>query len=237
MPCPIDLNSTARRHNIPIMPRTRIKFCGITSPADAAAAADAGADAIGLVLGANSSRRITIEQASQIMAALPPMITPVGLFADSYAAEVTRIVQILHLTHIQLHGNEPPEFLGQLPNVKILKAIRVEKISFADTLKRWKATRVSGLLLETPGTTGGSGIENDWETIIAAKQSDLLDGLPPIIAAGGLRPDNVAAVIHRLRPFAVDVSSGIESAPGIKSVEKMAAFASAVRAADETGTS
>ena len=219
------------------MPRTRIKFCGITSSADAVAAAAAGADAIGLVLGANSSRRITIEQAMQILAALPPLITPIALFADSYAAEVTRIVQILHLTHLQLHGNEPPEFLAQLPNVKILKVIHVEKSTFADTLKRWKGTRVAALLLETPGTTGGSGIENDWETVVAAKQSGQLDGLPPIIAAGGLRPDNVAAVIRQLRPFSVDVSSGIESAPGIKSVEKMTAFAAAVRSADETGTS
>jgi phosphoribosylanthranilate isomerase len=231
------LNGAVRCHSIAIVPRTRIKFCGITRPADAIAAAAAGADAIGLVFCANSSRRITIEQATQILAALPPMITPVGLFADSYAAEITRIVQILHLTHIQLHGNEPPEFLGQLPNVKIFKAIRVEKAAFAGTLKRWKATRVSGLLLETPGTAGGSGIENDWETIIAARESGQLDSLPPIIAAGGLRPENVAAVIRRLRPFAVDVSSGIESGPGIKSVEKMAAFAAAVRGADETGTS
>ncbi len=219
------------------MPRTRIKFCGITRPHDAIAAANAGADAIGLNFCATSPRRITIDQATQILAALPPFITPIALFADSYAAEVTRITQILHLTHIQLHGNEPPEFLAQLPNVKILKAIRVEKNKFVETLNRWKATRVSALLLETPGTTGGSGIENDWETVIATRDTGIFDGLPPIIAAGGLRPDTVAAVIRRLRPFAVDVSSGIESAPGIKSIEKMTAFAAAVRSADETSTS
>jgi phosphoribosylanthranilate isomerase len=231
------LNGTVRRHSIATVPRTRIKFCGITSPADALAAALAGADAIGLVFCASSPRRVTIDQATQILAALPPMVTPIALFADSYAAEITRIVQVLHLTHIQLHGNEPPEFLLQLPNVKILKAIRVEKATFAQTLNRWRGTRTSTLLLEAPGATGGSGIENDWETIAAAKESGQLDGLPPIIAAGGLRPDNVAAVIRRLRPFAVDVSSGIESAPGIKSIEKMTAFAAAVRCADETGTS
>jgi len=230
------LNGIGSCHSIAIVPRTRIKFCGITRPADAIAAATAGADAVGLNFCAGSPRRITIEQATQILATLPPMVTPIGLFADSYAAEITRIVQVLHLTHIQLHGNETPEFLAQLPNVKILKAVRVEKTTFADALKSWKATRVAGLLLETPGVTGGSGIENDWETVAAAKQSGGLDGLPPTIAAGGLRPDNVAAVIRQVRPFAVDVSSGIESAPGIKSIEKMAAFAAAVRSADETGT-
>jgi phosphoribosylanthranilate isomerase len=229
------LNGTVACHSIPTMRRTRIKFCGITGPADAIAAALAGADAIGLVFCANSPRRVTIDQATQILAGLPPMVTPIGLFADSYAAEITRIVQVLHLTHIQLQGNESPEFLSQLPNVKILKAIRVEKATFAQTLNRWKATRFSGLLLETPGANGGSGIENDWETIAAARRSRQLFGLPPIIAAGGLRPENVASVIRRLRPFAVDVSSGIESAPGIKSLEKMAAFAAAVRAADEAG--
>jgi phosphoribosylanthranilate isomerase len=216
------------------MPRTRIKFCGITRPQDAIAAATAGADAIGLVFCASSPRRVTIDQATQILAALPLMVTPIALFADSYAAEITRIVQNLHLTHIQLHGNEPPEFLSQLPNVKIIKAIHVEKNNFVATLNCWKATRVSALLLETPGTTGGSGIENDWATITAARDTGIFDSLPPLIAAGGLRPETVAAVIHRLRPFAVDVSSGIESAPGIKSIEKMTAFAAAVRSADET---
>jgi hypothetical protein len=107
---PAHLNGTVACHSIAVVPRTRIKFCGITRPADAVAAAAAGADAIGLNFCASSPRRITIEQATQILATLPPLITPIGLFADSYAAEITRIVQVLHLTHIQLHGNETPSF-------------------------------------------------------------------------------------------------------------------------------
>ncbi len=217
------------------MPRTRIKFCGITRPEDAIAAAAAGADAIGLNFCASSPRKVTIDQATQILAALPLMVMPIALFADSYAAEVTRIIQVLHLTHVQLHGNEPLEFLNQLPNVKIIKAIRVEKANFIETIARWRSTRVSALLLETPGVTGGSGIENDWSTIVSARSAGHLENLPPLIAAGGLTSYNVPSVISRLRPFAVDVSSGIESSPGIKSIEKMTSFAAAVRSADQSG--
>jgi phosphoribosylanthranilate isomerase len=163
------------------------------------------------------------------------MVMPIALFADSYAAEVTRIIQVLHLTHVQLHGNEPPELLNQLPNVKIIKAIRVEKVNFIETIARWRSTRVSALLLETAGVTGGSGIENDWSAIASARSGGHLENLPPLIAAGGLTSYNVPSVISRLRPFAVDVSSGIESSPGIKSIEKMQAFSAAVRSADQSG--
>lgn len=211
--------------------RTRIKFCGITRVEDAMLAAELGADAIGMVLHANSKRRISRELAKEILKVLPPFITPVGLFVDAPPALIREIVDELGLRHVQLHGQEKPEIVAHLPGRVIIKVIHISRGQIEQSLAPWRnVPQVQGLLLETahPTQAGGTGIENDWSAIRDFQQQGGLEGMPPIIAAGGLRPDTVADVIRTLRPFAVDVSSGIESEPGIKSSQKMIDFIAAV---------
>jgi phosphoribosylanthranilate isomerase len=227
------------------MSRTRIKFCGITRAEDALAAARLGIDAIGFVLHADVPRRIELDVARKILAILPPFVTPVGLFVDAPPDLLRKIISDLHLRHVQLHGRETPEDIASLKNLAIVKAIHVSRENFSDELKIWQAaiekyqlTNLKALLLETAGANqnGGTGAVNDWEFIRERQSAGDFVGLPPIIAAGGLRPENVGQVVQNLRPFAVDVSSGIESTRGIKSKEKMIAFIQAVRAADETAS-
>jgi phosphoribosylanthranilate isomerase len=217
------------------MPRTRIKFCGITRVEDALAAAELGADAIGMLLHADSARKIPVELAGQIVDALPPFVTPVGLFVDAPPCAVVEAMTSLGIRHVQLQGQEPPQFLGALKNSVVIKSIRVAPGGLVDELKPWRGiSSLRAIHLET-GTTnqpGGSGVANDWELIRKHIDAGDFSGLPPIIAAGGLRPETVADVIRLLRPWAVDVSSGIESAPGIKSKEKMKAFVEAVRSTE-----
>ena len=216
------------------MPRTRIKFCGVTRPEDAAAAAAAGADAIGLVFYSASARCVTAARAREVLAALPPFVTPVALFVNASAAEVTDVAGQLGLTTVQLHGDEPPDMVGRLGGLHVIKAIRAHPAALAGAIAPWRLVPIVGLLLETAGTAepGGTGIANDWAGLAEARRAGLLDGLPPLIAAGGLTPETVGGVIRDLRPFAVDVSSGIEQARGIKSVQRMTALAAAVRVAD-----
>ncbi len=236
------LPTAASPLSIHLMRRTRIKFCGMTRLEDALAAAELGADAIGMVLHADSPRRISHEQARQIVSELPPFVTPVGLFVDAPPKLITEVASELRLDHVQLHGQEKPLAIAALCGLTIIKAIHVTRERLIQTLCSWRAqigehelTGLKALLLETGGTqkAGGTGLANDWELIHAHQEAGDFDGLPPIVAAGGLRPDNAAAVVRLLRPWAVDVSSGIESAPGTKSRIKMAAFVAAVRTADQ----
>jgi phosphoribosylanthranilate isomerase len=218
------------------MQRTRIKFCGITRPEDAAAAAAAGADAIGLVFYPHSDRFVSVARARAILAALPPFVTPVALFVDASAAEVTDVAGQLRLTTVQLHGDEPPDMVARLGGLHVVKAIRARPAALVGAIAPWRFVPIAALLLETAGTQepGGTGVANDWAGLAEARRAGLLDGLPPLIAAGGLTPETVGGVVRALRPFGVDVSSGIEQARGIKSVERMAALAGAVRAADDS---
>jgi len=205
-------------------------------PQDVATAAAVGADAIGMVFYSAAPRHVTIEQAKKMIDVLPPFVTPVGLFVDSPAEEVAQISRQLNLGHVQLHGRESPELVSQLKSLNIVKAVHVDA-KLRGTLANWRAaiadmqlTNIKGILLETgaTGAAGGTGAVNDWEAIAAAQRSGAFDGLPPLIVAGGLTPENVGTVIEQLRPFAVDVSSGIESSRGVKSAEKMRAFVAAV---------
>jgi phosphoribosylanthranilate isomerase len=217
------------------MARTRIKFCGMTRAQDARAAAECGADAIGMVLHSQTPRRISTETARQILDVLPPYVTAVGMFVDAPAQLIEETAGELRLSHVQLHGDEPPEMVEGLSGLKVIKAVRVRRGGLAEALEPWRGVRgLSAILLETGGTeqAGGSGVENDWDAIAEAKKSGVFEALPPIIAAGGLRPQNVAQVIRLIAPYAVDVSSGIEASRGIKSIEKMQLFASNVRSCD-----
>lgn len=205
--------------------RTRIKICGITRPEDGVVAAQAGADAIGLVFWAKSPRAVTIEQAAKICAALPPFVTTVGLFVDAEPAWVEQVLSEVSLSLLQFHGDESPADCERF-RTPYLKAVRMRDGVDAVALRdQYASTRA--LLLDTyrPGTPGGTGAVFDWERVPPALASQ-------IVLAGGLTADNVGAAVEQVRPWAVDTSGGVESAPGIKDPARIAAFISAVRAAD-----
>jgi phosphoribosylanthranilate isomerase len=218
------------------MHRTRVKICAVTRSEDALAAVAAGADAIGMVLHAPSQRLISTDHARSIVAALPPFVTAIGLFADAPAAEMIETARTLGLVALQLHGNETPEMAAALAPLRVIKVIHVQTATFSDEIHRWspairsgQLSNLAGLLLDAPGG-GGKGVANDWELLERHRAE--LDALPAWIAAGGLTPVNVGQIIRRLRPWAVDVSSGVESAPRQKSPQLLQAFVQAVRQAD-----
>jgi phosphoribosylanthranilate isomerase len=217
------------------MRRTRVKICGIMRPEDAAMAAACGADAVGLILHRASPRNVSMELAARIMAALPPFVTPVGLFVDATVEHILATSRRLGLRHVQLHGNESPEIIGKLAGLVVMKAIRAASDTFVLSLDLFRnSSNLRAIVLETAGTSepGGSGIANNWELIRAAAQSGVFEGLPPIIAAGGLNPRNVGDVVRSIRPWAVDVSSGVERVRGEKSEELVREFIGAVDRAD-----
>jgi len=219
------------------MVRTRIKICGIGRVEDALAAARAGADAIGLVFQKSAARYVAPERAQEILAALPPFVTPVGLFVDAPVSEVRVSAHSLGLRHVQLHGHEDAEYVRDLREFVILKAVRVARETFASEMNGWKQqihrgglSHFRGIVLETAtSAAGGTGLVNDWQFIQECQSQGLFASLPPLIAAGGLTPVNVAEVVRSIQPWAVDVSSGVEVTKGIKSVEKIEAFVGEVR--------
>ena len=216
------------------MGRTLIKICGVTRVEDALAAARFGADFVGMVLHADSPRTIPADAAREIVRALPDSIVPVALFVDAPPRVALETCRRIGITHVQLHGHETPAYAAAVSPLVSWKMIRVNE-HLPDELRAWSNSRVNAIVLETAstGADGGSGRENDWDLI--AQSRGLLDTAPNFIAAGGLTPDNVADVVPLLRPWAVDVSSGVEGATkGVKSHEKIESFIRAVRAADES---
>ena len=218
-----------------------MKICGIGHVEDALAAARAGADAIGLVFHPPAPRCVSQQRAAEILAALPPFVTPVGLFVDVEPAKIRETARSLGLRHIQLNGQESPQAIAELRDFTIIKALRVSPETLGGELDTWRQaigklrlTHLQGFVLETAGSVGGSGRANDWETVRRHRQRGDFVGLPHLIAAGGLIPDSVAAVVRDLRPWAVDVSSGVEATPGRKSPDKIEAFVRAVRSAEAT---
>lgn len=216
------------------MPRTRVKICGVRRVEDALVAARLGADAVGIVLHPASKRNVSLDVAKQIIAALPAFVTPVGVFVDSPLEDIRSIASQLGLRHVQLNGDQPPAFVTELAPLRVIKAIRVDAASLDQTLTDWRdaiargnLAHLTAIVLEPAGTShaGGSGIANDWSTVANAMAAGKFNGLPVVIAAGGLRPETVAAVISTIHPFAVDVSSGVEAGVvGEKSAVKIAAF-------------
>ena len=223
------------------MPRTRVKICGVTRVDDALAAVAAGADAVGMILHPASPRNISIERAREIVRALGPFVTPVGVFVDALASKVMEVAVELGLHTVQLNGQEPVERIAQLrkQKLKIIKAVKVDA-KLEQELERWRAAMslvgdmLTGLVLETGGTPvpGGSGVSNDWGRIKQLQDKGAFNGLPPLIAAGGLDARNVKDVVKSLRPWAVDVSSGVESGLGNKSAQMIQDFVAMVRSAD-----
>ena len=213
------------------MPRTRIKICGIKDPDTALAAIDAGADAIGLVFVEKSPRFVTIDQAKAITAALPNDAVSVGLFVDCPGQTMKKIMDDANLTVAQLHGHESIDDLDPLIGYPAWKALPFDD-NFPHIAGSWDHDpRIEALLIDTPPTgelTGGSGITLDWNGLAKVKHQFA----KPIILAGGLNPDNVAQAMRIVKPYAVDVSSGVESSRGIKDIGLIKAFCDAIRMAD-----
>lgn len=205
--------------------RTRIKICGITRVEDARVAVESGADAIGLVFYAPSPRSIGLEQARAIVAAIPPFVTIVGLFVDPAPEQVDSALGACPLSLLQFHGAEAPEFCGRF-GLPYIKAARVR--ADADLIQYLSPYEgAQGWLLDAyhDELYGGTGESFDWKLIPR-------DLARPIILSGGLRPDNVGAAVRQVRPWAVDVSSGVETAKGVKDAAKIAAFIAGVRNED-----
>ena len=200
----------------------RTKICGITRPEDGQEAARLGVDAIGLVFYPPSPRHVSLDQARAIVAALPPFVTVVALFVDPSVAEVEAVLHAVPVDVLQFHGEESPDFCRQFAR-PYLKAVRVRpSLDLLQYAAHYAGAR--GLLADAfvPGMAGGTGATFDW--------SVLPPNLPlPLILSGGLDPSNIAAAVAAVRPAAVDISSGVESAKGIKDPALMAAFIGAVQ--------
>lgn len=210
------------------MDRTRIKVCGITTAEAAAAAVEAGADVLGFVFAPDTPRYITPAAAFAIMAKLPPMVGTVGVFRDASLDDFIEIEQQCPTDWSQLHGNEPERLVRDC-GPRVIRGFRFAPGTIAAELKRWDALdEVEAVLVD--GSAGGEGEAFAWEALVEPMRTITT----PIIIAGGLHAGNVGEAICACRPFAVDVSSGVESEPGVKDAEKIRAFCAAVRAADAT---
>lgn len=206
------------------MSNVRSKICGITRIEDALAAAEAGADAIGLVFYAKSPRAVDVRQARAIIAQLPPFVTTVGLFVNASRCELNEILEVVPLDLLQFHGDETPQDCEGYHRPWI-KALRVRPGDDLEAACRLYAG-ARGILLDTyvPGVPGGTGEAFDW-SLVPARLSK------PIILAGGLNAQNVGQAIAQVRPYAVDVSGGVEQAKGIKDAAKIEAFMRTVKQA------
>ena len=204
-------------------PPPRVKICGLTRLEDALAAARLGADALGFNFWPGSRRYLAPAAAREIIRALPPLVTTVGVFVDPTRDEAMAAAAVSGVQVLQLHGDEPPEACARLP-LPVLKAIRVRGPESLALLERY-AGAVSGFLLDADSAGyGGSGLTFDWA--LAARAA----ARAPVLLAGGLGPGNVAEAVRAVRPWGVDVASGVEAAPGVKDHDLMARF---VRAAKE----
>ena len=206
--------------------RTRVKMCGMTNYDDVMAAADAGADAVGFVFVENTPRYIDLERAAEIMFSLPPMISAIGVVRDLTVDQFCEIEQTCPAHTMQLHGKETVATVEQC-GPGVIKAFKYDSATIESQLDRWqRVDDIDAILID--GSAGGTGETFDWSAL-----APLIDGYSKkIIIAGGLDHSNVETVIQTLRPYAVDVSSGIESEPGRKDHAKIAEFCAAVRRAD-----
>lgn len=204
---------------------TAVKICGITRIEDALAAARCGAHAIGLVFYEPSPRYIAPDAAAAIVRGLPPFVTPVGLFVDAKEDAVRDIAARAGIQLLQFHGSETPEFCGRF-DLPYMKAVRVRPgVDLLQYARDFRGARALLLDAFQEGLHGGTGATFDWALIPPS--------LPlPVVLSGGLNPDNVSAAVQAVRPWAVDVSSGVEASKGIKDARKIAAFISGVRDVD-----
>lgn len=197
--------------------RTRVKICGITSEADGLAAVDSGCDAIGLVFYPPSPRNVSIETASRIVSTLPPFVAAVGLFVDAPEQDIHAVLAGVRLDILQFHGNESPAECERY-GLPYIKAARVRAgTNLVQYVAEYAGARALLLDAYTEGMAGGTGQIFDWSLIPSGLTK-------PVILAGGLNAENVTAAIQQVKPYAVDVSGGVEKSKGIKDAAKIAAF-------------
>ena len=204
--------------------KTQVKICGVTNVADALAAAEAGADMIGLNFYEKSPRYISFATASEISRALPPFVLRVGVFVNPEESQVVEAIAACGLNLLQFHGDEDSDFCTQFGLMSV-KALRVRDAESLQTLENFNT---DAFLLDAYSKSGlgGTGEKFNWDLAVAAQKFG-----KPIFLAGGLTPENVADAVKQVRPFAVDVSSGVESAPGKKDAAKVQAFIAAAKSA------
>lgn len=195
----------------------KVKICGITSPEDALIAVEAGADALGFVFYQESPRHIFPEEAARIISLLPPFVQAVGLFVNEEPETVNQVSRFCRLGVVQLHGDETPDYCRKIEQ-RVMKAFRVRSLICLDPITGYHP---AAFLLDaySPSFYGGTGTSFNWEIAREAVQRG-----HKIVLAGGLTTDNVAEAIRQVRPYAVDVSSGVESAPGTKDPDKVRRF-------------
>lgn len=206
--------------------RTRIKICGITEQCDVLAIVEQGVDALGFIFVKESPRYILPEMARKIIKKLPPFVDAVGVFMNENPVEVNDIAQYCGLSLVQLHGSEPPEYCETIV-CPVIKAFRVRAAEPVSCMPY--AGIVKGFLFDTyaKGVAGGTGETFDWQLI------ENIEVPAESILAGGLSPDNIASAISAVHPYAVDVNSGVESAPGKKDIEKIARLVAEVKKAEQ----
>jgi phosphoribosylanthranilate isomerase len=216
------------------MARTRIKVCGIREAEHARCAIEHGADYIGLNFIEGSPRQLEIAQARNLVAkicAISRTVEPVALFANQSTDLIREVLEAADFKIVQLHGDEDRTFVESLGEVRVFKAVPFDP----SRIDAWRnpPANVAALLIDAPTVpgelTGGTGRSFDWDALVQLDKTDL----PPIILAGGLTPDNIAQAVRTVRPFAVDVSSGVESSRGVKDPALIQAFCKAVHSADE----
>jgi len=207
--------------------RTRIKVCGITCQEDARAAVAAGADGLGFIFVEQSPRLVEPDMVRAITGELPPFVGSIGVFRNEAIEVVEEIVNYCRLTLVQLHGTESPEYCKKI-SCQVIKSFSIRPESDSEELAAY-ADVASGFLLDTyhKHMAGGTGVAFDWELVEQVKPPG------PVILAGGLSPGNVGEAIRQVKPFAVDVNSGVEYQPGRKDTDKLKNFAHEVRKADE----
>jgi len=220
------------------MQRVRVKIEGLRDPATALRIAQMGADAIGMVF-AESPRWVSPEQARAIVDVLPPWVATVGVFVNADATTINRVVERTRIGCVQLHGDEPPQIVAQISR-PCIKAFRVRDPGWLGEVRRWldavtARTNLSAVLLDAynPNARGGTGERFNWELVADARGAGLLAGIDPIILAGGLDASCVGQAIDLVKPWAVDVASGVEKAPGVKDLKKVADFIRATQEGDE----
>lgn len=208
------------------MARTRVKVCGIREDMGARAAVDSGADALGFVFVRSSPRYIAPEEAASLVAGLPALVSSVGVFMDQSAEAIGEVLETCPTTYTQLHGSEDEELAGEV-GPYLIKAVRFDPATIERELERWEGVDdVDAILIDGP--SAGSGEPFDWAVL-----SPVVRGLTkPLFLAGGLTPENVGDAVRAVRPFAVDVSSGVERERGVKDPALIARFCAAVRRAD-----
>ncbi|UZE97855.1 phosphoribosylanthranilate isomerase [Alkalimarinus alittae] len=208
------------------MIRTRVKICGITRVVDGVTAAEVGADALGFVFFEKSPRYVSIECAAEICRNIPPFVTKVGLFVDASEEMVRDVIENVNIDLLQFHGDESPEFCQKF-NLPYIKAIRAKcKESILEAMQAH--SNALGMLIDSyvPGVPGGTGSTFDWQLVPSEYRSK-------IILAGGLNCANIVDAIKTIRPYAVDISGGVESSKGIKDREKIYQFMKEVASADK----